>query len=152
MLDGQSSGECQDHLSNSRYAGAGFWLGDAMTHLVLYWASFIVAVLSVGPTFHVAYQLPLVKEFNFVSHVYSAELALWALNPTALLMRTAGLLDPWHEQVLVYSILDICTNAVTLSVILLAHFQVIVTGADGALQVVGNFAHLSQCLMGRRQD
>lgn len=43
---------------------------------------------------------------------------LWTLYPIVAMMRMVGFMEPWTEQVLVYTLLDVAAKSVTFSVML----------------------------------
>lgn len=95
---------------------------------------FIASCIAFVVMFDEAFKLPRLQDFQQISSVaLRVELLIWTLYPVAMCLRLAGVTSPWWEQVLVYSVLDIVTKTITLSVILATQFHIIVTGAHMAL-------------------
>jgi len=108
-------------------------------------ACFIAACIAFAMMFHAAFQLPLLKELGSISHsVLHLEIFSWAMYPTALCLRTVGWIDPWCEQVLIYSVLDILTKTITMGAILMTQFTIVLTGAHEALEAIESHSRVHQ--------
>lgn len=113
----------------------------AQTSLALHLAFIFCGCVSFAVMFHAGLRLPLLEEFKPIAVVaLNSELVTWGSYPVILIARTMGWIDPWTEQVLIYSILDIVTKTIMLSAILTTQFHIMISGAEEALQALERHA------------
>lgn len=109
----------------------------AMPNFGLYATCFVLSSVFFARMIGLVLKFSIVQEFDFIAHrLLHLDIIVWVCYPVAHAMRQFGLISPWTEQVLIYSILDICTKTVTFSAIVMIHAYIILNGANEALQVI----------------
>jgi hypothetical protein len=82
-----------------------------------------------------AFTIPLIDDLQrIVRPVLYCELVLWTAYPVVFGARAAGLIGVWTEQVLVYTILDVCSKTITLNTIFMKCVYIILQRVQGLLQ------------------
>eukprot|EP00420_Gonyaulax_spinifera_P021380 CAMPEP_0197900542 /NCGR_PEP_ID=MMETSP1439-20131203/49311_1 /TAXON_ID=66791 /ORGANISM="Gonyaulax spinifera, Strain CCMP409" /LENGTH=655 /DNA_ID=CAMNT_0043521433 /DNA_START=21 /DNA_END=1988 /DNA_ORIENTATION=- len=107
------------------------------TQTAFRWFSFTTSCLHCFCMFWRILQLPLVRDMVFMGHrIRLASLAIWNLYPLLILLRWAGVMDDWSEQVLFLSILDILAKVVTFSAIVISRIMLVMAQINGTVQLV----------------
>eukprot|EP00929_Paragymnodinium_shiwhaense_P045348 TRINITY_DN2317_c0_g1_i1.p1 TRINITY_DN2317_c0_g1~~TRINITY_DN2317_c0_g1_i1.p1 ORF type:complete len:325 (+),score=32.86 TRINITY_DN2317_c0_g1_i1:108-1082(+) len=92
-----------------------------------------------------AHALPVLPHFNRIGAVIlRMDLLLWALYPVVFGLRYMAWVQPWTEQVLLYSLLDIATKTVSFSATVTTQFAVILANISEALSIISAAEHVRQ--------
>lgn len=98
---------------------------------------FLLGTTSFLAMFRCVFILPCVEDYSYLAkRLLVLEMILWSLYPVTVLLRLFGLINWWTEQVLVFTLLDVSTKSVTLTLILVCHFFTVVQEADRAFKLI----------------
>eukprot|EP00929_Paragymnodinium_shiwhaense_P044567 TRINITY_DN22846_c0_g1_i1.p1 TRINITY_DN22846_c0_g1~~TRINITY_DN22846_c0_g1_i1.p1 ORF type:complete len:837 (+),score=167.75 TRINITY_DN22846_c0_g1_i1:92-2602(+) len=87
-------------------------------------------------TFLFVYRLKLLPETMVLGqNLRSLFFALWCFYPLAILLRRFGLINPWMEQVMIYSLLDVVMKSVLMLALTAGRVVRAIAGMNGTMQL-----------------
>eukprot|EP00929_Paragymnodinium_shiwhaense_P087901 TRINITY_DN48047_c0_g2_i1.p1 TRINITY_DN48047_c0_g2~~TRINITY_DN48047_c0_g2_i1.p1 ORF type:complete len:335 (+),score=31.91 TRINITY_DN48047_c0_g2_i1:154-1158(+) len=97
-------------------------------NLLLRYTMFAVSSFFLVLMFREAHKIPVPDEMRSVSRmILHLDIAVWNGYPLAVMLRFAGVISPWTEQVVAYTVLDILAKSVSITGIIATQLTMVLS-------------------------